>query len=62
MNTRSQNKAPRTLKTRWYMAARFAFLLVPMDEIKVGTQAPMFIPIIIGIAAAYVTMPEREND
>ena len=48
-NAASQNAAPMRLNIRWYIAARFAFLFVPAAEISVGTQAPMFCPMMMGI-------------
>ena len=43
------------------MAARLAFLLAPIAEIILVMQVPIFCPIIIGIATAYGTAPDRQS-
>ena len=39
-----------------------AFLLVPIEEIRIGTLAPIFIPISMGMAVEKDTRPASEND
>ena len=55
LNTVNQITVPITLKDKWTIAARLAFLLVPKDESRAVTQVPIFCPIIIGTAAPYET-------
>ena len=52
LNTLSQTMVPITLKERWIIAARLAFLLVPKEDSNAVTQVPMFWPMIMGTAAA----------
>ena len=50
--TLSQTMEPMTLKLRWTMAARFAFLFVPKEARMAVMHVPMFCPMMMGIAAA----------
>ncbi len=50
-NSPSQTAVPITLKDRWTIAARLAFLFAPMEEIRAVTQVPIFCPMIMGMAA-----------
>ena len=56
-NIDNQTTVPITLKLRCTNAARFAFLLAPTAEMMAVIQVPIFCPMIIGIAAPYVTAP-----
>ena len=47
-----QTMEPMTLKLRWTMAARFAFLFVPKEARMAVMHVPMFCPMMMGIAAA----------
>ncbi len=49
--TDSHTVVPITLNSRCTIAARFAFLFAPTEEIMAVTQVPIFCPIIIGTAA-----------
>ena len=51
MNTISQTTVPITLNERCTIAARFAFLLAPKEDMIAVMQVPMFCPMMIGIAA-----------
>ena len=49
--TLNQTTVPIMLNDKCTIAARFAFLFAPIDEIIAVTHVPIFCPIIIGIAA-----------
>lgn len=51
VNTVSQTTVPITLNERCTIAARFAFLLAPKEDMIAVMQVPMFCPMMIGIAA-----------
>ena len=49
--TTSQTVVPITLNSKWTVAACFAFLFAPTEEIIAVAQVPIFCPIIMGMAA-----------
>ena len=51
LNTLSQTTVPMILNIRWTIAARRAFLFVPMEERMAVMQVPIFCPMMMGIAA-----------
>ena len=52
-----QIAVPITLNIKCTKAALLALLLVPTEDSSAVTHVPIFCPIIIGIAAPYVTCP-----
>ena len=47
--------APKMLNSKWIIATRFAFLLVPMDASIAVTQVPIFVPKIMNTAVSIPT-------
>ena len=56
-NTISQTMVPIILKTRCTIAVLFAFLLAPTEESMAVIQVPIFCPMMMGMAAPFVTCP-----
>ncbi len=52
---------PIILKPICETATRLAFLFTPMLEIRAVMQVPIFMPIIIGMAEEYVTVPVSDR-
>lgn len=49
------------LKYRCIIAALLAFFVAPIDEIMLVTQVPILCPMMIGIATANGTAPDRHK-